>query len=84
MIKETLTVNRQAGLHGRPAGELVQLCKKYQSEIKIGKDTPNISANSILAIMAMGVTKGEKVVVSADGPDEAAAMSALKELFSKE
>lgn len=84
MIKEIVTVNRQDGLHARPAGELVQLCKKYQSEIKMGKVTANISAKSILAVMAMGISKGEKVAISAEGPDEELAMDAIKELLSKE
>jgi len=84
MIKRILTVNRQDGLHARPAGELVQLCKKIQSEIKLGKDTPDISAKSILAIMAMGIGKGEKVAVSTEGPDEKLAMDAVIELLSKE
>ncbi len=84
MITETMTVNRAEGLHARPAGELVQLCKKFQSEIKMGKTAANIPARSILAIMAMGIGRGEKVVVSTEGADERQAMDAVKVLLEKE
>ena len=39
-----------------------------------------VDAKSILMIMSMGLVKGTEITIVADGPDEADAVKALKEL----
>lgn len=84
MIKEEITVNGKDGLHARPAGEFVQLCKKIKSSVKLEKDGKAVPGNSIIGIMSLGISKGEVVTVLADGEDEAEALTKIKELLDKE
>ena len=41
------------GIHARPAGELVKLCKTFTSNITIGKDGKDVDAKRILGIMGL-------------------------------
>ena len=48
------------GIHARPAGILVKAIAKKTSDIKIKKagDTREVNAKSIMAVMSLGVKKG--------------------------
>ncbi|WP_220462714.1 dihydroxyacetone kinase phosphoryl donor subunit DhaM [Flaviflexus equikiangi] len=60
MFKREATVIDEAGLHARPAAQIAALAGEYDGEILIN-DTP---ADSIMSIMALGITKGTTVIVS--------------------
>ena len=70
------------GIHARPAGELVKLCKNYkETAITIGVGDKSAKATKLLAIMGLGATKGTEVTFSFDGPDEEAACAAVEEFM---
>ncbi|MEG1431988.1 MULTISPECIES: HPr family phosphocarrier protein [Eubacterium] len=76
--KETIIVNK-TGLHARPASEFTKQATGFQSDITIanldsGKEG---NAKSIIAVMAMALSKDTKIAVRADGEDEQAAVDAL-------
>lgn len=66
---EAILVPNPTGLHARPAATLVALAKQFTSDVQLrrGRDTAN--AKSIMAIMGMATARGDKVVVTAHGPD---------------
>ncbi len=66
---EALLIPNPTGLHARPAATLVALAKQFTSDVQLrrGRDTAN--AKSIMAIMGMAAARGDKVVVTAHGPD---------------
>ena len=70
------------GIHARPAGELVKQCKSYASKITIVKDGKSANAAKILAVMSLGVKKGNEVTFQIDGADEDKAAAEL-EAFMK-
>lgn len=75
--KETEIVN-ETGLHARPASEFVNQAKKFASKItiaEVGGDPAN--AKSIVTLLALGLAKGKKIVISAEGEDEQAAVDTL-------
>lgn len=84
MRRETITVMCRDGLHARPAAELVQLCKRIKSDVKIQKGGVSISGKSIIGIMSLGVSKGDEITAVVDGNDEAAAIEEIKQLLDKE
>ncbi len=71
------------GIHARPAGELVKLCKTFKSDITIAKDGKSGKATKILSVMSLGATKGSTVEFTVEGEDEEAAAAAV-EAFMKE
>ena len=54
--------------------------QKFKSKVQIKAKGKTVDAKSILMIMSMGLVKGTEITIVADGPDEADAVKALKEL----
>ncbi|SHH17947.1 HPr family phosphocarrier protein [Tepidibacter thalassicus] len=83
MIKKEFEILNQIGLHARPAALFVQTANKFSSEIYVEQNQNKVNGKSIMGIMALGLSKGEKIVLVIDGPDEKEAMDAMEELLTK-
>ena len=85
MKKITYTVKAEAGLHARPAGLLVKQTAAFKSNIKILNEESGKEADlkRLMAVMALGVKQGNRIVISADGEDEEEAVAVI-EAFLKE
>lgn len=85
MKKINYTVTAEAGIHARPAGLLVKKAASFKSNIKILHEQRGSEADlkRLMAVMALGVKKGDCIVLSVDGEDEEEAADAL-EAFLKE
>ncbi len=81
MKQTTVTVTSASGLHARPAGLLCGLAQKFGAEIYIEKNGKSINGKSIMGILSLGTSKGDELLVSADGNDEHEAVEAIIELF---
>ena len=81
MTQETITIENKTGIHAHPATIFVQTATKFNSNIQLQAKGKTIDAKSILMIMSMGLVKGTEVTIIADGPDEAEAVKALKDLI---
>lgn len=80
--RETVIINK-TGLHARPASDFTKKASQFQAAINVknleeGKEG---NAKSIIAVMAMCLSKGTRVAVSADGEDEKEAVDTLIELI---
>lgn len=75
------TITDEVGIHARPAGELVKAAKEFRSEITLEANGKKADARKLMAVMAMGIKKGQTVTVSVSGPDEEAAIAAVGEFF---
>lgn len=69
------------GVHARPAGELVKLAKEFEAGIKLKKGDREADGKKLLAVMGLGIKKGEEVTVTAEGPDEERAAQAVEEFM---
>ncbi len=85
MKKINYTVTAEAGIHARPAGLLVKKAASFKSNIKILHEQRGSEADlkRLMAVMALGVKKGDSIVLSVEGEDEEEAADAL-EAFLKE
>ncbi len=81
MIERTIRVANRAGLHTRPAAMLVKLAAQYKCDIYLLRDGFSINAKSIIGVMTLAAEQGCELGLSADGPDEAAAIDAISDLF---
>ena len=75
-------ITDEVGIHARPAGLLVKEAKKYASKIKITCDGKSAEATKLMAVMSLGVKKGNEVTVSVEGEDEDTAFDGMKEFFT--
>lgn len=82
MYEKTLIINNKTGLHARPASDLVQFCKQFDSEIMIYAGDNEINAKSIISVLAGGVMQGDEIILRATGPDDEKAGEAVAEFIA--
>ena len=81
MYSEKVVVENKTGLHARPASIFTQTAAGFESEITIQKGEETADAKSILYLMALGVFRDTEITITAEGPDEREAVSALVSLI---
>jgi phosphocarrier protein HPr len=64
-------------LHARPAGALSVAAGRFASAVSVTADARTVDAKSVLSVMGLGATSGQRVTVSASGPDAKEAVTAL-------
>ncbi|MGX7393846.1 MULTISPECIES: phosphocarrier protein HPr [Carnobacterium] len=84
MEKRDFHVIAETGIHARPATLLVQTASKFNSDINLEYKGKSVNLKSIMGVMSLGVGQGAEVVISADGADEAEAISSIEETMKKE
>ncbi len=72
-VTDTATLINREGLHARPAAEFVKLAGSFDAAVTVN----GVDAKSLLRIMALGLTEGDEVTVSATGPEAEDAVRAL-------
>ncbi len=77
-----IVVENKLGFHARPAGMIVKTASAYDSEILIESENKTANAKSMMSILGMGVSRGDKITVKAAGADEDNALEALGELIN--
>ena len=76
---EPIVIPNRSGLHARPAAVLVNLAKKYQSQVFLHRGEDKVNAKSVVAIMGMQVARGDTVTLEAAGRDAREAITELTE-----
>ena len=80
MTETDLVIRNVQGLHVRAAGLFVRVAGKYKSEIFVSRDDREVNGKSILGVIDLAAEAGSTIRVRAMGPDEEAAVAALREL----
>lgn len=68
------------GLHARAAARWVQVASRFQSRLTLSKDGRTVDAKSILGVLMLAASQGERLILSAEGPDAEPAVDALTAL----
>ncbi|WP_432558329.1 phosphoenolpyruvate--protein phosphotransferase [Granulicoccus sp. GXG6511] len=66
---EALLLPNPTGLHARPAATLVALAKTFTSDVRLRHGEDSANAKSIMALMGLALARGDKLTVTAHGPD---------------
>lgn len=78
MIETPVIVGHEDGIEGRPIALLVQEASQYASRIYIQMGDKQINAKSIMGMMSLNLSEGEKVTVLTEGEDEEMAAEGIK------
>jgi phosphocarrier protein len=81
MVKKDFTILNKLGIHARPAAQFVKIANRFQAEIYVEKDGEEIDGKSIMGLMMLAAGHGSVVTISAEGPDENAAIVAIGDLI---
>ena len=80
MAEIQLLIRNQLGLHARACALFVKTSSRFQSEILVSRDDLEVNGKSIMGVMMLAAEEGATILVKAEGPDEADAVAALREL----
>jgi phosphotransferase system HPr (HPr) family protein len=69
------------GLHARPAARVAECAGRFRAESALTRAGRRASARSPMALMSLGLQQGDEAMLSASGPDAAAALDALAALI---
>jgi phosphotransferase system HPr (HPr) family protein len=82
MVRKEIVINIPNGLEARPVAQLVQVASQFESSIHVECEDKKINAKSIMGMMSLGLASGDKIFVSADGPDEKEAIKNIEKYLS--
>ena len=80
MTTRAVVVVSALGLHARPAARFVQLATRFCSRVLVARDSKVMDGKSIMGILLLAAARGTTITISAEGPDETAAVETLAQL----
>jgi phosphocarrier protein HPr len=79
-LSREIEITNETGLHTRPGNSFVKLAKEFTSKIEVENEAgKRVKGTSLLKLLSLGIKKGSKVIVHAEGEDEAVALEKLSE-----
>ncbi len=81
MLRKTIRITNNTGLHARPAAMFVQTAGKFTSHIWIAKSGKKVNAKSIMGLMSLAAATGNEITIGAVGDDAEVAIKELTELI---
>ncbi|HWA06896.1 MAG TPA: HPr family phosphocarrier protein [Ignavibacteria bacterium] len=81
MIERTVTIVNKAGMHTRPASNIVKIASKYRSDFFIIKNNYSINGKSIIGVMTLAAEQGSQLTLRFDGEDEQKAAEEVVKFF---
>lgn len=83
MKKFSYVIKDSEGIHARPAGELVKLCKSFSSDITIETKEKSADAKRIFGVMSLGAKMNDEIYVTVQGEDEEKVAGQIEEFLKK-
>lgn len=82
MKSKLIEILNETGLHTRPGNEFVSLAKSFSSQITLENEAgTKVRGTSLLKLLSLGIKKGSKITINADGEDENEAIEKLSSLL---
>ena len=86
MAEAEVEVRNPSGLHARPAAAFVRAAAALAVDVRVtnlSRDPAKaVSAKSVLGVMGLGVARGHRIRLAADGPEAEAAVATLVDLVA--
>ena len=80
MAEIKYVITDEERIHARPAGTLVKFVKELGCSATITKGEKTVDITRLMAVMSLGVKKGEEVTVTSDNEE---ALSKIENFFKE-
>jgi len=80
-IARTMTIRNPAGLHARPAAQIVERLRTYDARVSIQAGDRRADARSITGLLGLGASTGDEVTLRGDGHDATDALDAVQSII---
>jgi phosphocarrier protein len=82
-LTRTLRITNVRGLHARASRKLAEIALEFEgTKIVVRREDDEADARSLMDLMMLGAGLGSEIEVSADGPQEEAALNAIEALVA--
>src|SRR5208283_4529258 len=71
-------VDYPSGLHARPASQWVEAARRFPAQAQVRFGDQLADAKSLVSLLQLGLRQGDKITLSTEGRDAAAALAALR------
>ncbi|MEM8732453.1 MAG: HPr family phosphocarrier protein [Pseudomonadota bacterium] len=82
MIRRTLKIVNEKGLHARASAKLVELVERHDATAAVSRDGLSASGDSIMGLLMLAASKGTTIDVETSGPQAEQLADALAELVA--
>ncbi len=82
MVRRELEIVNRLGLHARAASRFVQTASRYRCEVRLREGDREVNGKSILGVMRLAASRGTRLELVTEGPDEHEAAEALARLVA--
>lgn len=85
-VTAAVALTNRHGLHARPAARLVQLARSYDARVllrNLDTGAGPVPADSLSRVATLGAVEGQRLEVSAAGPEARQAVAALEDLVAR-
>ena len=81
MQQQEYEIVNKLGLHARASALFVKTASKFQSEVKLARETVEVNGKSIMGIMMLAASNGTRIRLTVEGPDEEEALQTIGALI---
>ena len=81
MYEQKVTLSNEIGLHARPASIFIRQAVKFPCDITVEKAGRSYNAKSIMSVLSMSASKGDDIIIRAEGDSEEEAVKSLIDLI---
>lgn len=75
--RRQVDITAEAGLHARPAAGFAATAARFAADVRVGKAATEVDGKSVLLLLTLDARRGDRLTITADGPDAEEAVEAL-------
>ena len=83
-VVHTVRITNPAGLHARPAAQIVERVRAFDAEVSIQAGARRADARSITGLLGLGAATGDEITLRADGAQAHEALAAVEAIVTSE
>ena len=83
MVSKNIIVQKEEGIHLRPASMLVDQANKFRSSIRLQSGEHERNCKSLMSLLAFPICPGTEVTIQCEGEDEEEALKAMLDCIHK-
>ncbi len=83
MTRCAVTILNPLGLHARAAARFVHAASGFSCRIRVRRGGREVDGKSIMGLLLLAAARGNEIAITAEGPDEEAAVAALCALIER-
>ena len=83
MVRREIEIVNPLGLHARAAARFVHLASRFTAQVRVSRNGRTMDGKSILGLLLLSASRGTRIEITAEGPDEEQAVDALEGLAAR-